>query len=188
VRTDLGQLNGNSDPPNDPVDVDKFTGTNLPGGRTGPYRNIGPQGRFKDNALNMPCQQPRWGELVAVNVNTGDIAWKVPLGVTDNLPADKQKTGRPNIGGSIATAGGVVFIGATDDSRFRAFDAKRSEGKKQRTIRIPLLKEGWPRRYRRGRGGPLSVLRNRRRELRNNDASGSRFKGIRLRGPCRKRL
>jgi quinoprotein glucose dehydrogenase len=72
----------------------------------------------------MMCQQPPWGELVAVNVNTGDIAWKVPLGITDSLPADKQKTGRPNIGGSIATAGGLVFIGSTDDSRFRAFDAK----------------------------------------------------------------
>ena len=72
----------------------------------------------------MFCNQPPWGELVAVNVNTGDIAWKVPLGVTDTLPEGKQKTGRPNIGGSIATAGGLVFIGATDDSRFRAFDAK----------------------------------------------------------------
>ena len=62
--------------------------------------------------------------LAPVNVNTGDIAWKVPLGITDSLAEDKQKTGRPNIGGSIATAGGLVFVGATDDSRFRAFDAK----------------------------------------------------------------
>jgi quinoprotein glucose dehydrogenase len=46
------------------------------------------------------------------------------LGVTDSLPEDKQNTGRPGVGGSIATAGGVVFIAATDDSRFRAFDAK----------------------------------------------------------------
>jgi len=48
----------------------------------------------------------------------------VPLGVTDTLPADKQRTGRANLGGSIATAGGLVFVGATDDARFRAFDAK----------------------------------------------------------------
>jgi quinoprotein glucose dehydrogenase len=46
------------------------------------------------------------------------------LGITEGLPEDKQKTGRPNLGGSLATAGGLVFIGATDDSRFRAFDAK----------------------------------------------------------------
>ena len=60
--------------------------------------------------------------------NTGEFAWRVPLGVTDSLPPDKQKTGRPGNGGSIATAGGLVFIGATDDARFRAFDAKTRQG------------------------------------------------------------
>src|SRR5690348_18027609 len=44
--------------------------------RSGTYSSLQPGGRFKDNTLNMPCQQPPWGELVAVNVNTGDIAWK----------------------------------------------------------------------------------------------------------------
>ena len=121
---DIGQLNGNKDPEEGPVDVAKLAGSNLPGGRTGPYANVSPSGRFRDPATGMFCNQPPWGELVAVNVNTGDIAWKVPLGVTETLPEDKQKTGRPNIGGSIATAGGLVFIGATDDSRFRAFDAR----------------------------------------------------------------
>ena len=61
---------------------------------------------------------------VCVVCATGDIAWQTTLGITDSLPEDKQKTGRPNIGGSLATAGGLVFIGATDDSRFRAFDSK----------------------------------------------------------------
>ena len=46
------------------------------------------------------------------------------LGVTDELPEGKKNTGRVNLGGSIATAGGVVFIGATNDRRFRAFDSK----------------------------------------------------------------
>ncbi len=72
----------------------------------------------------LPCQKGPWGELIAINVSTGDIAWRTPLGVTDSLPADKQLTGRPNIGGPIVTAGGLVFIAATDDKRFRAFDAK----------------------------------------------------------------
>jgi quinoprotein glucose dehydrogenase len=72
----------------------------------------------------MPCNQTPWGRLFAVKVSTGDIAWQVPLGITDSLPEGKQNTGRPNLGGSIATAGGLVFIGATDDSRFRAFDSK----------------------------------------------------------------
>jgi quinoprotein glucose dehydrogenase len=57
-------------------------------------------------------------------VNTGDIAWQTVLGITEELPEEKQRTGRPNLGGSIATAGGLVFIGATDDSRFRAFESK----------------------------------------------------------------
>lgn len=71
-----------------------------------------------------PCQRPPWGNLVAVNVKTGDIAWKVPLGITDTLPEAKQRTGRLNMGGPITTASGLVFIGASNDRRFRAFDAK----------------------------------------------------------------
>jgi len=62
--------------------------------------------------------------LTAVNASTGDIAWQVRLGITDELPPNKQKTGRVNLGGSIATAGGLIFIGASNDRRFRAFDSK----------------------------------------------------------------
>lgn len=122
--SDLGQLNGNRDPASGPVDVAALAGTNNPGGRTGPYSGVAPSGRFRDPATGLPCNQPPWGEMVAVNVNTGDIAWKVPLGITESLPESKQNTGRPNMGGSIATAGGLVFIGATDDFRFRALDAR----------------------------------------------------------------
>ena len=72
-----------------------------------------------------PCQQPPWGDLNAVNLNTGEIAWKVPLGVVDQLEAKGiSETGVPNLGGSIATAGGLVFVAATDDHRFRAFDSR----------------------------------------------------------------
>ncbi len=119
----LGQMQGYTDPRNGPLNT-SIVGTNELSGRSGTYASLQPGGRFKDNALNMPCQQPPWGELVAVNVNTGDIAWKVPLGITDSLPPGKQNTGRPGIGGPIATAGGLLFVGATDDNRFRAFDAK----------------------------------------------------------------
>ena len=82
------------------------------------YRRTSPAGdyaRFWDANLQ-PCQKPPWGLLTAVNVNTGDIAWRVPLG--------PHETGAPNIGGSIATAGGLIFIAATNDSHFRAFDAR----------------------------------------------------------------
>jgi quinoprotein glucose dehydrogenase len=58
-------------------------------------------------------------------VNTGDVAWRVPLGIIEELEAKGIKnTGALNLGGSVATASGLVFIGATTDSRFRAFDAR----------------------------------------------------------------
>ena len=73
----------------------------------------------------LPCVKPPWERLFAVNANTGDIAWQVPLGITEGLPEGKQNTGRAGaFAGPIATAGGLVFIGATGDSRFRAFDSK----------------------------------------------------------------
>jgi quinoprotein glucose dehydrogenase len=81
-----------------------------------------------------PCQKPPWGRLTAVNAATGEIAWQVPLGITENLPEAKQKTGRLNMGGPIVTAGGLVFIGATGDNRFRAFEAKT--GKELWTVRM----------------------------------------------------
>jgi len=71
-----------------------------------------------------PCQKPPWGYLTAVNANTGDFAWRIVFGVTDELPEGKKNTGRVNGGGSIATAGGLVFIGATNDKRFHAFDSR----------------------------------------------------------------
>lgn len=81
--------------------------------------------RFWNADKFWPCQAPPWGEMVAVNLQTGDIAWKVPLGIIEELEAKGiHGTGAPNIGGSIATAGGLVFIGATNDHYFRAFDAK----------------------------------------------------------------
>jgi glucose dehydrogenase len=71
-----------------------------------------------------PCQKPPWGELVAVSATTGDIAWRVPLGITEQLPERKRGTGRLNVGGPIVTAAGLLFIGASDDRRFRAFDSR----------------------------------------------------------------
>jgi quinoprotein glucose dehydrogenase len=73
---------------------------------------------------NWPCQKPPWGKLIAVNTATGDFAWQVPLGLTEQLPPGKQNTGRPLLAGPIVTASGLLFIGSTDDNRFRALDAK----------------------------------------------------------------
>ena len=139
---DLGQFNGLKDPESGPVDVAKLSGTNMRGGRTGPYLDMSPSGRFRDPATHLFCNQPPWGELVAINVHTGEAAWRVPLGVTDSLPAEKQNTGRPGEGGSIATASGLVFIGASDDSRFRAFDAK--DGKELWSVKLGASAESVP--------------------------------------------
>ena len=83
----------------------------------------GEYARFWDEH-QWPCQKPPWGTLNAVDVNTGEIAWRVPLGVVDEL---KMATGTPNLGGTIVTGGRLVFIGATIDSRFHAFDTGTGE-------------------------------------------------------------
>jgi quinoprotein glucose dehydrogenase len=77
--------------------------------------------RFWDPNKKLPCGPTPWGQLVAVNVDTGDVAWRKTLGVTDSFPAGLQDTGRPGLGGTILTASGLTFVGATDDFRFRAF-------------------------------------------------------------------
>ena len=73
---------------------------------------------------NAPCQKPPWGRLWAVNANTGDIAWVSILGLNEGLPEGKQNVGGSGSAGPIVSAGGLVFIGATNDRRFRAFDSK----------------------------------------------------------------
>ena len=77
------------------------------------------------NKATLPCFKPPWGRLIAVDGNTGDILWASRLGISEDLPKGKQETGANNgSGGPIVTAGGLVFIGATSDRYFRAFDAK----------------------------------------------------------------
>lgn len=78
----------------------------------------------RGGSLAWPCQKPPWGELTAVDVSSGEVVWRVPLGATEQLAEGRRRTGRLNLGGPIVTAGGLVFIGATNDRRFRAFDAR----------------------------------------------------------------
>jgi len=91
-----------------------------------PYTRSGPRPAGFDVAMEgarWPCQKPPWGRLVAVDAVTGQIAWERPLGVTEGLPEGRRETGRPGRAAAITTAGGVLFIAATDDRRFRALDA-----------------------------------------------------------------
>lgn len=98
-----------------------------PPGAPVPYTR---QGRFEEYAWfrdknGRPCQQPPWGTLSAVDLQKGEIVWRIPLGVVDELEAKGiHHTGTQNLGGSIVTAGGLLFIAATTDHRFRAFDAR----------------------------------------------------------------
>ena len=107
---------------------------------------------FWDKESRMPCQVPPWGNLYAIDVNTGAIVWRSVLGVTDGL-ADPN-TGRPNVGGPIVTAGGLIFIGSTDDKRLRAFDTKT--GKELWTFKLPASLYGTPLTYR-GKSGKQYV-------------------------------
>ncbi len=74
--------------------------------------------RLITGPTGLPCTPPPFGALVAVNLNSGGIAWNVPLGTMGDAP----NLGSPNLGGPIVTAGGLVFIGATLEHAFRAFD------------------------------------------------------------------
>ncbi len=76
-----------------------------------------------------PAIAPPWGTLNAINLNTGEYAWKIPLGEYPDLAAKGMtNTGSENYGGPIVTAGGLLFIGATNyDKKFRAFDKSTGE-------------------------------------------------------------
>ncbi len=72
-----------------------------------------------------PAIKPPWGTLNAINLNTGEIVWKIPFGEYPELSAKGiPTTGSESYGGPVVTAGGLVFIAATPDEKFRAFDKK----------------------------------------------------------------
>jgi quinoprotein glucose dehydrogenase len=113
-----------------------------------PYRMqaLGPKYSWFWDDKGYPCQKPPWGHLTAIDLDSGDFRWRSVLGVVDEL-VDKgvAPTGAPNIGGSIVTAGGLVFIGATNDSRFRAFD--KDSGKELWVSRLPASAHAAPATY-----------------------------------------
>ena len=112
-------------------------------------------GRFWNPAKQWDCSDSPWGELVAVNANTGDIAWRVPLGQYEELAAKGIITGTPQAGANITTAGNLVFIAATTDSTFRAFDARN--GKLLWSDKLPTSAQSSPTTYM-GRDGKQYVV------------------------------
>jgi quinoprotein glucose dehydrogenase len=126
-----------------------------PPGSTIPYRNQG-FSRFWDSN-RYPCQKPPWGSLSAIDLKRGEIRWRATLGEFPELARrGVAKTGTPNIGGSIVTAGGLVFIAATNDSRFRAFD--KTTGEEVWSAELPASGHATPMTYLGPRSGRQYVV------------------------------
>lgn len=99
-----------------------------------PYTHTG-YNRFLDPD-GYPAIKPPWGTLNAIDLNTGDTLWRVPLGELPELTAQGvSPTGTENYGGPLVTAGGLLFIGASKDECFRAFDPKT--GRELWKVKLP---------------------------------------------------
>ena len=93
--------------------IDTFR--NLPYGMTGYYKFVSPEG--------FPAIGPPWGHITAIDLNTGEHVWKQNLGEIPQLKAKGvPPTGTENYGGSVVTAGGLLFIAAARDGKMRAFN------------------------------------------------------------------
>jgi len=97
--------------------------------------------------IGVPCTQPPWGRLTAVDLANGTIRWQVALGSIEKLAPlpIPLEMGTPNLGGSIVTAGGLVFIGAALDNKLRAFDIET--GKVLWTFTLPAGVQATPMTY-----------------------------------------
>ncbi len=100
--------------------------------------------------LGAPCNPPPWGELVGIDLRGGEILWRSTLGTTRDLAPWPLwlRTGTPNLGGPLLTAGGVAFIGATTDHFLRGFDTR--SGDEIWRHRLPTAAHATPMTYRLG--------------------------------------
>jgi len=98
----------------------------------------------------IPCNPPPWGALTAIDASTGETLWEVPLGTIDRMMMipKSNEWGSPNLGGSTATAGGVVFIAAAMDTYLRAFDVET--GRELWKGMLPASAQATPMTYRAG--------------------------------------
>jgi quinoprotein glucose dehydrogenase len=93
-----------------------------------------------------PAVKPPWGTLNAIDLNTGEYVWKVTLGIYPELIAQGlPPTGTANYGGPLVTAGGLLFIGATRDEMFRAFDPHT--GRELWSVKLPAAAYATPSTY-----------------------------------------
>lgn len=81
-----------------------------------------------NNWLGMPCWEPPFGEIVALDMHTGDVKWRRPVGASQQYGFFMPESwGSPTIGGPAVTAGGVVFIGASMDAKVRAYSVESGD-------------------------------------------------------------
>ena len=133
--------------------------TPRPSGSAVPFRSQGSgsvNSRLWDPHL-IPCQKPPFGFLTAIDLDNGTFRWRSVLGVVDKLiERGLPPTGAPNIGGSLVTAGGLVLIGATNDSRFRAFD--KDTGRELWVTKLPASGHASPMSFRGPKSGRQFVV------------------------------
>lgn len=89
--------------------------------------NFGMKRELMMSIFGAPCNTTPWGELIAVDLSTGDIKWKSTLGTTEALIGLPFEWGTPNFGGPLMTKSGLIFIGAAMDDYLRAFDTQTGE-------------------------------------------------------------
>ena len=121
-----------------------------------------------------PAIAPPWGTLNAINLNTGELAWKIPFGEYPELTEKGIKdTGSESYGGPVVTAGGLIFIAATNyDRKLRAFD--KSTGKLLWETTLPFSANATPAVYSAG-GRQFVVVCAEGSKGRANDPKGGRY-------------
>jgi quinoprotein glucose dehydrogenase len=122
---------------------------------------FGMRRRTLETSQGIPCNPPPWGTLAAVDLDSGKLAWEVPLGhLPDGHPlmplAGPAPMGLPNGGGPLVTAGGLVFIGAAMDERFRAFDL--GTGRELWQAKLPFAGIATPMTYLAGDGRQFVLI------------------------------
>jgi len=106
----------------------------------------------------IPCNPPPFGALTAIDVSTGEAKWEVPLGMLPWLAGlpNAEKSGSPSLGGPIVTAGGIILMGGTFDSYFRAFDV--DSGEELWKSKLPAAARATPMTYRTAKGKQYVVI------------------------------
>jgi quinoprotein glucose dehydrogenase len=130
--------------------------TNIESNEGAPYCNLRSMGFF--SPLGVPCTEPPWGTLTAVDLNTGEHLWNVPLGTSKDLAPFPfwWIKGAPNMGGPTVTASGVTFIGATSDHYLRAFNTET--GEELAKFRLPTGGHATPMTYKNKNGRQFVII------------------------------